>query len=128
MTSFTDTFTVMKGQTFLREHVFTRVERQILAVKEGRIGELSAKDQRKVKNRIAFEEETARAARAAEAEAEAKAEAEVEKSSLGAWGATKAAVGEVEEEMAVDEATKALGQAEISHRQPWESELVDGTK
>jgi hypothetical protein len=36
-----DAFTLMKGQQFLREHVFTRVERRVLAVKEGRVGEMT---------------------------------------------------------------------------------------
>lgn len=43
----------MKGQRFLREHVFSRVERQMLAVKEGRVGELTPKEQRKISNRAA---------------------------------------------------------------------------
>jgi hypothetical protein len=113
-----DAFTLMKGQKFLREHVFTRVERQLLAVKEGKVGEMTPKEQRKIRHRVAWE--TALAAEAAEAE--------VEKSSLGAWDATKKAVGEVEGEMAVDDATKALQQSAISPQQPWEDELTDRTR
>ena len=111
----------MKGQTFLREQVFSRVERQILAVKEGRIGELSVKDQRKARNRIAW-------AKGQEESAAEVAEAEVEKSSLGQWATTKDAVGEVEKEIEVDEATKAFGLTEISQKKLWESDLADRTK
>ena len=116
-----DAFTLMKGQQFLREHVFTRVERRVLAVKEGRVGEMTPKEQRKIKSRALWvkgqEEIAARAAEAA-----------VKKSSLGDWGATKKAVGEVEEEIAVDEATRALQQSAISPQQPWEDQLTDRTR
>lgn len=51
----------------------------------------------------------------------------MEKPSLGAWSATKDVAGEIEEEIAVDETTKAFGQTEISQRQPGEGELVERT-
>ena len=124
LTCSSDVYTLMRGQKHLREHVFSRVERQELAVKEGTVGELSIKEQRKIKDRALWAKGQERiAARAAEA-----AEAEVEKSALGEWSATKKAVGEVEEEIAVEKTIKAFGQTEISKRQPWEDELVDRTK
>ena len=73
-----DAFTLMKGQQFLREHVFTRVERRALAVKEGRVGEMTPKEQRKIKSRalwVKAQEEIA--ARAAEAEVEKSTEVHV---------------------------------------------------
>jgi hypothetical protein len=109
--------------------VFTRMERENMTVEEGREHKLSNRARRRAKNRAEGDaaqfEEAALAAAAAAAAAE---EAEVEKSSLGAWGATKDAVREVEEEMAVDETTKAFGQTEISQRKAWEDELTDRTK
>jgi hypothetical protein len=116
-----DVYALMKGQQYLREHVFTRVERQELAVKGGRVGELTPKDQRKIKNRALW-------AKGQEEIAARAAEAEVEKSSLGAWDAAKKAVGEVEEEIAVDETAKALQHSTISAPQPWEDALTDRTK
>jgi hypothetical protein len=124
LTCNTDVYSLMRGQKYLREHVFSSVERQELAVKEGRVDELTPKEQRKLKNRTQWNKGQEQiAARAAEA-----AEAEVEKSALGEWSATKKAVGEVEEKIAVEKTIKAFGQMEISKRQPWEDELVDRTK
>ena len=115
----------MQGQDGALQMVFTRMERENMTVEEGREHKLSNRARRRAKNRAdgdaAQVEEAALAAAAAE-------EAEVEKSSLGAWGATKNAVREVEEEMAVDETTKAFGQTEISQRKAWEDELTDRTK
>jgi hypothetical protein len=44
------------------------------------------------------------------------------------WDAAKKAVGEVEEEIAVDETAKALQHSTIRAPQPWEDALTDRTK
>jgi len=112
----------MMGQNFLREHVFTRFEREAMAVTEGRVGELSAKAQRKIRNRALWaKRQHQEVARADEAAVEEEEEEEEEGTPLAQWGPTRDAVGEVEEEIVVEEAIKAS-------RKPWEGELTDRTK
>jgi hypothetical protein len=132
-----DVLNVMKGQESLLAQVFSRVERERRLVAEGREHELSDKNRRRMKNRAAAAaadaartEETALAAEAAAAaeEEEEEEEEEQESSLFGRWAAAKEAVGEVEKEIAVDEATRAFGQAAISPREPWKGNLIDRTK
>jgi hypothetical protein len=116
-------FDIMQGQDWLKEVVFTRREREHILIPAGRGGEVSDKRMRKIKNCAAWaaktqQEEIARAAETAE----------VEESALGQWATTKNAVGEIEEDMVVDETTKALERTEISAKQLWEDDLADRTK
>jgi hypothetical protein len=112
----------MQGQDRALEMVFTRIERENMMMAGGEGHKLPNRAMRRARNRANGDaKEAARVAAAAEV-------AEENKSSLGAWDATKNAVGEVEEQIAVDQTIKAFGQTEISQRQPWEDELADRTK
>lgn len=55
-------------------------------------------------------------------------EEEEERSALGQCGEARDAVGEVEDEMEIDDTAAAISQVEIVQKQPWESDLADRTK
>jgi len=115
-------FDIMKGQDRALEMFFTRMEREEMLVAMGRGHELSVKARRRRENRVAGDaalaEEIARAAETAEDNS----------SSLAQRGTTKDAVTDVEGEIAVADAIRAFGQAEITPREPWEGLLTDRTK